>query len=140
MPPIRSFRPAKAAPISLPRAILLAFMLVAFVSQSFATQTHIHGSTPSSAFGIDRILMELSGDDGVFAPAGPAQKHDPAKSDPAHCVFCQAVSYAGAFVSPAAALLVLAPQNFSVIPSQISVPAWVEIVPHFWHGRAPPQL
>jgi hypothetical protein len=140
MTAFRNISAEKAGRISLPRSLLLAFMMISFLSQTYITQTHIHGAVHSSAQGIVRILSDLSGDEDAFTPGGgTGQKHNPVKSDPAHCVFCQAVGYAGAFVSPAAALLVLVPQNLSVIPSQISIAARVEAVPHFWHGRAPPR-
>src|ERR1700735_610919 len=71
----------------LSRLILTGFMLLAFLLQSYATQTHIHIAPDASA------LAKTS-------PAQtPAGKNTPSDDNPDNCPLCQLL-YGGQYVAP----------------------------------------
>src|SRR5579872_5277372 len=76
-------------PPSIGRMLLVAFMLVAFVFQGYATQTHIHPQD----FADSGIVLKASGE--------PGHKNAPPSDDPANCPICQQIMQAGLFVAPA---------------------------------------
>jgi len=122
----------------LPRQVLLTLFACAFFLQSYITQTHIHGAQGAGENSVARLLIALSGDGSDSAFAGQDDKH-PGKDPAEHCLFCQAVSSSGAFVSPAVAALVLPCETLALIPLQAAPFAAIEAVSHSWHGRAPPK-
>lgn len=115
------------------RVALVVFTLFALLLQGLATQTHLHpvdAGGQSWTFGIaDR------------APPSAAQKAHgtPAQDDLTHCAFCDAIAHSGAFVAAAPALLVLPSQTYSIVPLELTLPAFVDAASHFWRGRAPPK-
>lgn len=75
------------------RALFALFIVWAFVLQSYAVQTHIHGLPgPSSS------IAEFAKGAAPQAPtAGQSnKKHVPAQNDPDDCPLCQAVSHVNA--------------------------------------------
>jgi hypothetical protein len=125
----------RTARLSLPRAAVVLLALVAFALQSFVTQTHLH--------------FAHAGDVAAFGPsfggigaakAGQTRAKLPAKNESGHCAFCEEMWLAGAYVTPAAAFLIL-PQATVSIVEIISAPrVHVQTVSHDWRGRAPPRL
>ena len=107
---------------------LVLLTLVAFTLQGFLIQTHIHIASAGVPAAADIY-------DGV-----PGSSHDkyPSKNDPANCPLCQQFTSAGAFVTPAAAAILLPAPSVSVIEVAAHAPAFVASVTHIWRGRAPP--
>jgi len=106
--------------------------LVAFLAQSFITQTHIH-LTGSDGHGVLEATAGVS-------PISGTQKagHGPSRDDPDHCPLCQAIAYAGHFVTPAPALLSLpALAACAAYLFQIRRIATAHAA-HIWQQRAPP--
>ncbi|HEY1614457.1 MAG TPA: DUF2946 family protein [Rhizomicrobium sp.] len=109
------------------QALTWVFAL-AFALQSYATQTHIHGSP------------QASGAAGYARLAGGAP-HDkaPVGNDLTDCPFCQAIVHAGAFFAPAAQ----APLPPFLVVERIDVFAHPKVAgvttAHGWQSRAPPQ-
>jgi hypothetical protein len=79
----------------LRRLILTGFMLLAFLLQSYATQTHIHFSPDVSA------PAKIS----AAAPA-PDKKNAPSDDNPDNCPLCQLL-YGGQYVAPDALVFFL---------------------------------
>ena len=109
------------------RRLLLVFTIAAFAQQSYLTQTHIH------------IPLALAAGGGGAVLGGAGHGKTPLREDPAHCPLCQEFLVAGAFVTPAA-IVILPP----VLPAfRIALPTrelrFVDASSHSWHGRAPPR-
>ncbi|MDE2133702.1 MAG: DUF2946 family protein [Alphaproteobacteria bacterium] len=123
----------KSAP---PLAITL-FVLLAFVLQSYATQTHVH-------FSGERDFAVGAGGAGELAKDSRSQKNEPqkapSKGDPENCPLCQQITIAGAFISPAALALLLPVQIPYAAPAAAAVAVLSRSVSHSWHGRAPPAV
>lgn len=121
-------RPA-ATRISATRPLLsrLAglFLLVAFMVQGLAVQTHIHGD-PLSA--LDHVTH-------VSAPAAPASQ-DP--YDPANCPLCQELLHAGLYVTPAAGEFVTILNAVALAPASALLLLAAGQKQHSWQSRAPP--
>lgn len=108
------------------RAIIW-IVLLAFMLQSFITQTHIH-----VAFG-DQMALAAT------VTNAPAHKNAPAENGSAECPFCQAIVHAGAFYAPSAPSLVL-----PISRAKTAVPFFIvetigRVSSHLWHSRAPPR-
>ena len=99
---------AKAGTAATARGVLtralLFLTLAAFTMQGFLTQTHIHGLATTGA---PSIIDTFEG--------GKTPSKDPSKTDEANCPLCQAFASAGAFVTPAAAAVLLPTFSVSVI-------------------------
>ncbi len=123
----------KSAP---PLAITL-FVLLTFVLQGYATQTHVH-------FPGERNFVVDAGGVGELAKDSRSQKSEPqkapSKGDPENCPLCQQITIAGAFVSPAAVALLLPVQIPYAAPAVFAVAVLFRSVSHSWHGRAPPAV
>ena len=102
--------------------VLLAFML-----QSFITQTHIH-----VAFG-DQMALAAT------VTNAPAHKNAPAENGSAECPFCQAIVHAAAFYAPAAPGLVLPISRAKTAVPFFIVAAIGRVSSHLWQSRAPPR-
>jgi DUF2946 family protein len=103
---------------------LVFLTMAAFTLQTFLVQTHIHGQSGGSI--IDRF-------EGSKAPG-----KDPTKNDEANCPLCQAFASSGAFVTPAAAAVLLPAFSVSIIDVVVHATAASSAVTHHWRGRAPP--
>jgi hypothetical protein len=68
----------------------------------------------------------------------PAKDKDPTKNDEASCPLCQAFASAGAFVTPAAAAVLLPAFSVSIIDVVVHATTTSSAVTHSWRGRAPP--
>jgi hypothetical protein len=112
----------------LSRALLLLVAL-AFASQTYLVQTHIHMPASGKAASPDVLDYQAP-------PAGHGKA--PAKDDPANCPLCQQFASAGQFVTPAAAATLLPSFSVSVIEFVVVAANLVPAASHFWQGRAPP--
>jgi hypothetical protein len=123
---------------SFPRQLVLFVSLIAFLLQGYVTQTHMHGLGFRAESGVAGFLIKLaSGDE---AGPGTGKSHDPSKSDPARCLYCQAMGNAGAFVTPTALALLLPVENASIIRLHYLLHSSFETASHDWRGRAPPRI
>jgi hypothetical protein len=105
---------------------LLAFITVlAFALQSFIIQTHIHSGP-------------LNGPAAISAATSSSHSKDSHNKSPADCPFCQAVAHTGAFLTPAAAAMLL-PVWVQNIALSLVVRAMAVARTHGWQSRAPPQ-
>jgi hypothetical protein len=116
-------------------SVLFAFT---FLLQSLVIQTHVHGAAMSSETGISAFLAKISAaiekQDAAKTPA----KQSPSTDDTLRCPICQAAHASGAFLTPAAIVLVIPWQNVSLVPIQLGERERVRPPSHSWHGRAPP--
>ncbi len=112
-----------ATPLS--SRLMMLWVLLAFVIQGYAVQTHIHGT----AFATPHV---------VSISAGSHQTPDD-PNDPDNCPLCQEMIHAGVYVTPVAVALpiTLSAINF-VTRFVIALPAGVAFT-HGWQSRAPPQ-
>ncbi|MEO7054326.1 MAG: hypothetical protein ABI191_05080 [Rhizomicrobium sp.] len=106
--------------------LFLLFMLVAFVVQGFAVQTHIHGIPTSADISITH----------VSAPSQPVPL-DP--YDPANCALCQEMLHAGVYVAPITADLAVILTAVAFAPTYALLPHAATERQHSWQGRAPPR-
>jgi hypothetical protein len=119
--------------------LVAAFALIAFAFQSYLTQTHIHLLPPLSAPSKTAAVS----DSGTTKIGGDIQRHAPKKApaddNPLKCPLCQAVSYAGHFLTPSPAASLLQPAlSFSILPLRVATPSSRESPSHNWQGRGPP--
>ena len=131
-----STRTRKATRLVAPRLLLLVTLL-AFSTQTYLTQTHIHWLSERQ-ISVTQAHDHFVGRD--FARGTPNDHKDgyPANEDPANCPLCQELIHAGQFVTPAAAALSLSFISISVIEVAVSSATLVRTVTHIWRGRAPP--
>lgn len=119
------------------RQVLLFCIAATFLLQTYVTQTHFH--TPS---GIQSsIAWPSSHTKGKLAKqenSGPWRDRLPHNDDSAKCPLCQAVGYAGHFVTPSAAALLLPPNAISILPLAVAIVSTHETPSHIWQGRGPP--
>jgi hypothetical protein len=123
---------------SASRIVVTFVALIAFILQSYVTQTHIH-IEGESAFGF--ATARTVAPDTASKTASQNREHGRhvPSDDPAHCPFCQEILYAGHFVAPApVAVIQLA---FVTAPAAIAHEISVAKSPvsHSWRGRGPPQ-
>jgi hypothetical protein len=105
---------------------LLALVTVlAFALQSFIIQTHIHSGS-------------LAGPSTITTASSPSHSKDSHNKSPADCPLCQAVAHTGAFLTPAAAAMLL-PSSVQNIALYLVVRTIAVAHTHGWQSRAPPQ-
>ena len=120
------------------RLLIATLVLIAFTIQSFIAQTHIHvGAAASVGTKFSRVL-DAGWSKVTIAGRIDSQDKAPANDDPLKCPLCQAVGYAGHFVAPSAAALLLPPNTISILPSAVTAVSPREIFSHSWQGRGPP--
>jgi hypothetical protein len=113
--------------------------LIAFAFQAYVTQTHIHLRQPvpiaaSSAAGpSDSKLL-----DKAAAQRNAEKNKAPGSDEPVKCPLCQAVGYAGHFVTPAATALLLPTIAISILPLATAILSPREKPSHNWQSRGPP--
>jgi hypothetical protein len=118
------------------RGALVFFTAFAFLFQSLVIQTHIHGALRDHA-GLGGLLAKISASDEQAAPSKASGKQLP-KDDEGRCPVCQAAQSAGAFLAPAAIVVLLPWQNISLVPLLIANETRTNATSHDWRGRAPP--
>jgi hypothetical protein len=120
--------------------LVAGLALIAFALQNYLTQTHIHLAPPA-------ISAEQSGAGSLANASGATLKvhqrtapkdKTPGDDNPAKCPLCQAVGYAGQFVTPAAAALILPTAAISMLPLATAILASRETPSHNWQSRGPP--
>jgi hypothetical protein len=114
---------------------VVLFALLAFALQSYTVQTHIHFSA--------KLVASLNHAADADQSKTPAADHNgdpakPAKGDPANCPICQAMANAGAYITPAPAILALPSlAHFTIAIFAVRSVA-IRPLSHSWYGRAPP--
>jgi hypothetical protein len=119
------------------RWLFTAFMLLAFVLQSYAVQTHIHEqlSLPLVA----KSQVQTGAVDGAQPQKTKPQKPSaPAKDAPDDCPLCQLL-YGGQYVAPDALVFFLPLVAVRSIETELGALPQYDAVSHNWRGRAPPQ-
>jgi Protein of unknown function (DUF2946) len=111
------------------RLLLTGFMLLAFLLQSYATQTHIHQREDIQA----ATSVKLDG-----AAASAHGKPAPTPVNPDNCPLCQML-YGGQHVAPDALIFFLPTMAVSIIEIAEAFTPHYDAVSHSWRGRAPPQ-
>jgi len=130
-------RPANAAGW---RLLVATLALIAFAFQSYVTQTHIHFAHVGSTSAI-KLTGRLPSQPIATADKkqiGTPSNKTPSNDDPLKCPLCQAVGYAGHFVTPASAALVLALTPIAILRLAIPIVSPRQSPSHIWRGRGPP--
>ena len=130
------FRTLKARPANGAgwRLIVAALSLIAFAVQTYITQTHIHLAPATKTV----IAYSLNAKAVAAAHQGTPEQN-PANDEPVKCPLCQAVGYAGHFVTPSAAAAMLLPTAaVSILPLLLAAISPHETPSHIWQGRGPP--
>jgi hypothetical protein len=114
--------------------LVLWLMMLAFLAQSYVTQTHIHTSQD--------IFQQAAAKTDVAAAQVTRGQHDnqPANDDPANCPFCQELIHSGAYIAPAAIPLFLTSILVLRIEPVLKLQAHYDSVSHNWRGRGPPHI
>jgi hypothetical protein len=102
-------------------------MLLAFLLQSFATQTHIH------------FLPDAPAAAKIAAADTPVKKNTPNNDNPDNCPLCQLL-YGGQYVAPTNLIFFLPMVAVSTIEIALGVTPHYDAVSHSWRGRAPPRF
>lgn len=108
------------------RLLLIGFMLLAFIVQGYATQTHIHNESVAAA----GILVKNGG--------APGHENYPGNDDPANCPICQQILQSGQFVAPAWQMPLLVTLVVSAIEFTIVATPRYDAISHSWRSRGPP--
>ena len=111
--------------------LVMVFTAVAFLAQTYLTQTHLHFANAS------RDLASPVVSKAQTAPGVPNDRY-PANEDPANCPICQKLVHASHFVAPAAVVVLLPATALLGIEGANSAQLFISAVTHIWHGRAPP--
>lgn len=113
--------------------------LIAFAFQSYITQTHIHLPSVSVTWSKMAAADRNSAKGNVSAQKHAPNNNGPANDEPVKCPLCQAVGYAGHFVTPSAASTLLLPASaISILPLLLALTPPRETPSHGWRGRGPP--
>lgn len=132
------FRVLKAKPANAAgwRLVVATLALIAFAFQSYVTQTHIHFAPRLSAAATftGALASKVSGK----LAQRDAPKNAPDNDESPKCPLCQAVNYAGHFVTPAQAALLLPAAAISISPLAAVILSPRESPSHIWQGRGPP--
>lgn len=133
--------PRKTASTAGWRVFVATFALIAFAFQSYLTQTHIHVLLPGFVVSKSAAAKHPVQADTDVAATQHAPNKTPDNDDPVKCPLCQAVGYAGHFVTPSAAASLLLPSAaISVLCLTIAILSARESPSHIWQGRGPPAL
>lgn len=119
------------------RTIVAGLALLAFALQSYITQTHIHLTPALTASNQIPGDKDSAGKNIASKQVAPKQKA-PANDDPLNCPMCQAMGYAGHFVSPSAAMLLLPGIAISILPLVVPILSPRASPSYNWQGRGPP--
>jgi hypothetical protein len=114
------------------RLLITGFMLLAFLLQSYATQTHIHSLPDMAAKSGAAQTAPTSGQ------TGHDKKNSPTDDNPDNCPLCQLL-YGGQYVAPDTLVFFLPMVAVSTIEIALGVTPHYDTVSHSWRGRAPPR-
>ena len=121
------------------RVVIATLALIAFAFQSYIAQTHIHLPSLSAASSKMAAADRNSAKGNVSAQKPAPNNNGPANDEPVKCPLCQAVGYAGHFVTPSAASTLLLPASaISILPLLLALIPLRETPSHSWRGRGPP--
>jgi hypothetical protein len=118
---------AKAWTIRRQPVALAALMVLAFLFQSYVSQTHIHLEADGITLAKVQLVTKLD-----------SKKGAPTQQTPDNCPLCQ-FYYVGQHVPPAALIFFLPTVSVSVIEAVLAVLPHYDAASHSWRGRAPPQ-
>lgn len=104
-------------------------VLFAFALQSFIAQTHIHSLFDSKS--ASAVVNGLS--------KGLSPVKSPSQDENSSCPFCQAITHAGVFSTPATPSLNLPLAWVEIVTVPLVSAAIVRSALHPWHSRAPPR-
>jgi hypothetical protein len=116
-------------------------MLLTFLLQSYATQTHIHFLREVAAANIvqaDNITLDKKVAGQIQGQAQGQKKNNSVPDNPDTCPLCQLL-YGGQYVTPSAIVFFLPMAAVSTIEPTLGVLPHYDAVSHNWRGRAPPQ-
>ena len=121
------------------RGAITVFALLAFIIQSFATQTHIHVSALSEqGCGAQQVAAQS-----IAAKNSTSLNREQIprvpSDDPAHCPFCQEFLLSGAYVAPVVLAVPLPVQITASAPLMEVRFVIAEAVSHRWNSRGPPR-
>jgi Protein of unknown function (DUF2946) len=109
--------------------LVVLVALLAFVLQSFITQTHIHGMPQ----GLDGRAI------GAAHAKLPARGNSPLDNNSLDCPVCHAITHAYAIFSPATPILILVAIWLELAVPSVIAHAVSAIATFNWQSRAPPQ-
>ena len=109
------------------RRFVVCLVALAFMLQSYVTQSHLHDS--SQKFGVSTVL-----EGGVKAPAHGKL---PIDDSPLNCSICQAIAHAGAVLAPAT-LPLIPTLSSELAASFAALRLTATATIHSWQSRAPP--
>ena len=112
-------------------------MLLTFLWQSYATQTHIHFLREVAAVGAVQSDSGAAPDQKAQSDNQGHKKNTPAPDNPDTCPLCQLL-YGGQYVAPNALVFFLPMAAVSTIEIALGVLPHYDAVSHSWRGRAPP--
>lgn len=118
--------------VGIARALFTFFLLFAFASQAYLTQTHIHEVTQRA------MTVALSGW-AQGKEASPKDQQAPGVPDEKNCPLCRLAAHTGALTVP---LIVLELPVSRVLPPVVFVTLLLSEsrqLSHNWQGRAPPR-
>ncbi len=120
------------------RLLFTGFMLLAFLLQSNATQTHLHFLSSPAV-----LAKTVQADTAGIAKAAAVTKDTDSrdlggKQSPDDCPLCQLL-YGGQYVAPSSLILFLPMAAVRTIALAVSVIPQYVSVSHSWRGRAPPR-
>jgi hypothetical protein len=121
--------------------VTLALTLLAFITQSFAVQTHVHFGAAAEAAVVDKTDAVQKANSGLHSqPLAERQGKTAPSDDPANCPLCQEFLYAGSYVTPAAIAVLPPALAVSTVVVETREPSPVWAISHSWQGRAPPSV
>jgi hypothetical protein len=103
--------------------LMACLVLLAFVFQSYALQTHIHAGATHPAIS-SRV---------------PASGKGPVSNSPMECPLCQALAHDGIFLEPAAVLALFFGAGWFVAVPKPHAAHSPGTAMHAWQSRAPPR-
>lgn len=120
---------ARVRLLSPARRFIVFVAALAFVLQSYITQTHIHDRMPGSGDNVKTAAEQLS-----------VHGKIPADHQSADCPFCQAVIHSGAFVTPVAKAVQLPLVWIKTVTLAFTARADSKSATPDWQSRAPPRF
>ena len=111
---------------SLFMRLIVLCLTFAFLTQSLAVQTHIHGGPLSGVASITHLSNPT-----------PPNQSDP--YDPASCPLCQEMMHAGSFVIPAIISVIISLTANPFLPVFAVLPHSSAARQYNWQSRAPPR-
>jgi hypothetical protein len=120
---------ARVRLLSPARRFIVFVAAIAFVLQSYITQTHIHDGMPGLGGGVKTTAEQLS-----------AHGKIPADHRSADCPFCQVIIHSGVFVAPVAKAIQLPLVWIETAMLAFTARADSKSATPDWQSRAPPRF